>query len=567
MHSKSCYALFLLALVACQAAPSHKIIEKSNNETEAKLAKEDLKLENTGADKDRAKKSTTFCVQVHSGKEEIVPCKQELKETPVINIKSPEYKPQIASAPTPLIQYPVSNIVVQQPLLPSSSVPVHEVPQVIHPTGVHVPIQQSTSSFSTSFTAPQSVLQPISQQHLHVQTPQQHFSVPEPVPQVHLQQPVVPAPAPTPIINIIPAPAAPCEKLEPQPPQQIHTVHAFQPPQPAPQSLVIQHAIQSSQLAPQSFVNHPVIRPQPAPQPPAIHEIKPLIKPIKLEQEKPPQLLPVPQHEISVPVADHPCKSDVIFAPPSPVELIYREEQPAKLVEYVPVSQESYECSCRSEHQSKQAKPPKHHVTLYPSSGRMSLRSPMSPLAVQYNPSIMGSEDTSPVFATQIREAEERHHHKKKLPLHLSVQYPAYSSFNTPTYESNSYLPSTYNSYPYYTYSSSGTYSSYPATNSYSNEYSYPYSTVPLITVNTGGPFYRNLENENSQEVSTDNKSIQKTLSNVEDVSFNNQKRGAISTQFTNDKQKETTEELSVEKENIKQIDPKTDQILKQKEE
>jgi len=152
--------------------------------------------------------------------------------------------------------------------------------------------------------------------------------------------------------------------------------------------------------------------------------------------------------------------------------------------------------------------------------------------------------------------------------LHLSVQYPAYSSFNPPTYESNSYLPSTYNNYPY-AYSSSGTYSSYPATNynSYSKEYSYPYSTVPLITVNTGGPFYRNLENENSQEFSTDNKSIQETLSNVEDVSFSNQNRGAISTQFTNDKQKEITEELSVEKENIKQIGPKTDEILKQKEE
>jgi len=302
MHSKSCYALFLLALVACQAAPSHKIIEKSNNETEAKLAKEDLKLENTGADKDRAKKSTTFCVQVHSGKEEIVPCKQEIKETPVVNIKSPEYRPQTA----PLIQYPVSNIVVQQPVpQPSSSVPVHQAPQVIpQQTVVHVPVQPQQSA---SFTAPQLVPQPMPQQHVHVQTQPQHFSVPEPVPQVHVQQPAVPAPAPTPIINIIPAPAAPCEKSEPQPPQQIHTVHvvqppqpapqspvihhAIQPPQPAPQSLVIHHAIQPPQPAPQLPVNHPVVQPpQPAPQPPAIHEVKPLVRPIKVEQERPPQV-------------------------------------------------------------------------------------------------------------------------------------------------------------------------------------------------------------------------------------------------------------------------------------
>lgn len=291
MHSKSCYALFLLALVACQAAPSHKIIEKSNNETEAKLGKEDLKLENTGADKDRAKKSTTFCVQVHSGKEEIVPCKQEIKETPVINIKSPDLPP----APIPLIQYPVSNLVVQQPLpQPSSSVPLHQVPQVIpQPTSVHVPVQ---SHQSASFTALQPLLQPplqpMSQQHVHVQTQQQHFSVPEPVPQVHVQQPVVPAPAPTPIINILPASTAPCEKPKLQPLQQIHTFHAIQPPQPTPQSLMIHQAIQSSQTAlqpplqlPQLPMNHPVIQPlKPALQPPAI---KPLIK---VQHEKPPQV-------------------------------------------------------------------------------------------------------------------------------------------------------------------------------------------------------------------------------------------------------------------------------------
>lgn len=101
MHSKSCYALFLLVLVACQAAPSHKIIEKSINETGAKFAKKDLKLEDTGADKDRTKKSTTFCVQVHSGKEEIIPCNQEVKETPVIKVESHNYKPQ--TAPVPIV--------------------------------------------------------------------------------------------------------------------------------------------------------------------------------------------------------------------------------------------------------------------------------------------------------------------------------------------------------------------------------------------------------------------------------------------------------------------------------
>lgn len=166
---------------------------------------------------------------------------------------------------------------------------------------------------------------------------------------------------------------------------------------------------------------------------------------------------------------------------------------------------------------------------------------------------------------------EGRHHHKKQIPLHLTVQQPypvVYSSSNNPpTHESNSYQSITYITSPYtYSYPYE-TYSSYPATN-YDSSSPQSYSNVPLITVNTGGPFQRNSQDQNSEEIPADNKNIQETLSNVNGLS-SNQKREVTNTQLKNDK-KETAEELQVEKESsIKQMIPKTDadEILKQKEE
>lgn len=264
MHSKNCCVLFLLVLVACQAAPSHKITEKSIKETEAKLAKEDLNLEDTGADKDRAKKSTTFCVQVHSGKEEIVPCNQEVNQPIVKSLDFSKSLTQPASAS--LVQYP--NILVQQPQVPqpSSNVFLHQsktfTPQVIpQPTIVQIPAK---SEQSASITAPQ--------QHIvHVES--QHPSALEPISLVHSQQSVLPSSISiqTPTNDrFIPAPAsAPCEtlKTESQQPSKIHTLHLVQSLQPAlkPETRLIPLASQPS----------------------VIHEVKPNIK---LEQES---LLPV----------------------------------------------------------------------------------------------------------------------------------------------------------------------------------------------------------------------------------------------------------------------------------
>ncbi|XP_018348048.1 PREDICTED: extensin-like [Trachymyrmex septentrionalis] len=186
MYLKSCCALFLLALVACQAAPSSQAIEKSINEAET-FAKTNIELEGTGAEKDRAKKSATFCVEVHSGKPETVPCKQELR--------------QETSKP----------LVIVQPISIPASVPI--------PTVVDYPKQPIVIH---QHSQPQFVPQP---------APQFIAPPPSPVP-IKL-----PAPAPVSISDIPPTPASkPCDKPTiVQPAQsQVHTVHVIHS-QPTPQ--------------------------------------------------------------------------------------------------------------------------------------------------------------------------------------------------------------------------------------------------------------------------------------------------------------------------------------------
>lgn len=62
MHSNACFALVLLCLAAVQAVPAGKIEKKSVSD-EPILGTSDLKLEEAGDSKDRAKKST-FCVEI-----------------------------------------------------------------------------------------------------------------------------------------------------------------------------------------------------------------------------------------------------------------------------------------------------------------------------------------------------------------------------------------------------------------------------------------------------------------------------------------------------------------------
>ncbi|KAL6266216.1 hypothetical protein P5V15_003076 [Pogonomyrmex californicus] len=328
MYLKSCCALFLLAIVACQAAPSAKI-EKSISETD-KFTKNEINLEETGAEKDRAKKSTTFCVEVRAnGKQEQVPCRQEVRP----QIPHQESKPvvilQPVAVPTPVapVEYPKpQNIVIQpQPQLQPQPQPQPQPSQNFNV------IQQQQSS-SVTYPQPQAqpqVVQPNPQQpnvvysthpqqthHIHHVYPSAPSSV-APAP--------APAPAPTPIINIVPAPApAPCDKptvMQSQQPQQIHTVHVLHP-QPTPQtpSVTLVQELKSNKKE-----EKPVIRPKPEP-------------------------LPITQEQISVmPVAPAPCKTDVLVAPSRPVIVPQPTFIQVPSVQYPPIKtqEEAYECSCR----------------------------------------------------------------------------------------------------------------------------------------------------------------------------------------------------------------------------
>jgi len=150
MYLKSCCALFLLALVACQAAPSSQAIEKSINEAET-FANTNIELEGTGAEKDRAKKSaTTFCVEVRSGKPEKIPCTQEIRpqgivqqEKPVV-IVQPISIPASVPMPVPtIVEYPKQPVVIHQHPQPQV------VPQFVAPPPSPVPVKLPASAPAT----------------------------------------------------------------------------------------------------------------------------------------------------------------------------------------------------------------------------------------------------------------------------------------------------------------------------------------------------------------------------------------------------------------------------------
>lgn len=242
MHLKSCCALFLLALVACQAAPSPKeVIEKSISEAET-FTKNGIQLEEIGTEKERAKKSaTTFCVEVRSGKPEQVPCRQEVRPQGIIQQETSKplviVQPIPIPAPVPVVEYPKQPIIIQpqppQPQQPQQLQPSQEI-NVIHQS-------QQTANINSQAL------------HTQPQVPQHVAPVPAPVP---VQ---APASAPIPIINIVPpAPApAPCDKptiVQPQQPQQIHTVHVIHPqlqPTPRPSMTVIHEHELKPQKEPQ----------------------------------------------------------------------------------------------------------------------------------------------------------------------------------------------------------------------------------------------------------------------------------------------------------------------------
>lgn len=181
MYLKNCCALLLLALVACQAAPStfKNIEKKSISEKTSKIEKDDLKIEDPGMDKDRAKKSTSFCVEIRDGKE--VPCSESQQPTLVVK----PLKQTIINQSPAYIDYPLG----------LSETPV----QVIHTQ----PQQPQTIQVQPRPQLPfQQALQPVAQPVIFMPSPS--YNVPA------MQ---TPSPQPTPIVNILTPPAAPCNVL------------------------------------------------------------------------------------------------------------------------------------------------------------------------------------------------------------------------------------------------------------------------------------------------------------------------------------------------------------------
>lgn len=135
---------------------------------------------------------------------------------------------------------------------------------------------------------------------------------------------------------------------------------------------------------------------------------------------------------------------------------------------------------------------------------------------------------------------EGRHHKKKYSPLNLSVQFPlVYPESNSLKYEPvyqpvYTYSPNSYTYPSSYTYPTYGT--SYPV--SYDSQAS---ASVPSITVNAGGPFYRESQHIDSTSQSNEDmpKEMFSTATEITDAS-NNQKR---ETDIQKDEQEEITED------------------------
>lgn len=196
MRSNVCFALSLLGLAVVQAVPLTGTEEKSVSNEATALTKDEIKLEEPGDEKDRAKKST-LCMDVHPGnKEDKAALKSEVQVAPVHTL----------------------SLVPQQSQLP---------PQI------------QTYNFQT---APQP-LQAMGMMQSAQLVPQQSYVIPQPMsPPIHTLQ-IVHQPQPCPpqaTLNIVehmsePVPATPQPTPEPTPAPKVETI--TRPPPPKPERL------------------------------------------------------------------------------------------------------------------------------------------------------------------------------------------------------------------------------------------------------------------------------------------------------------------------------------------
>ncbi|XP_012057878.1 PREDICTED: BCL-6 corepressor-like protein 1 [Atta cephalotes] len=451
MYLKSCCALFLLALVACQAAPSSQAIEKSINEAET-FANTNIELEGTGAEKDRAKKSaTTFCVEVRSGKPEKIPCTQEIRPQGIVQQEKP--------------------VVIVQPISIPASVPM-PVPTIVEYPKQPVVIHQHPQ--------PQVVPQPAPQ-----------FVAPPPSP-VPVKLPAS-APATIPIIDIVPpTPAStPCDKPTiVQPTQsQVHTVHVIHS-QPTPQP---------------SKIERPMFRP--IPQQSIIHlptckKCNKLIPPLS------PKLQPIGSYSFGYPTAFTDVISQYGQSTDCEVEPTFecncRPEN--RIVEISPHKikiQDPRMVNAGATIDSIDTVPFSipHTSSMISREHDPSISNIISDQPLFFAPK--GARET---------EGKHSHHRRPSATFFpVNVEFPvAYGTDGT-----HNYQPQYYPSYPSsnsYTYPSSYPYGAYET---YGTSYPVSYnslaaaSNVPAITVNAGGPFYNPRESQLTDSSSQSNNEAQ----------------------------------------------------------
>ncbi|XP_011137629.1 proline-rich extensin-like protein EPR1 isoform X4 [Harpegnathos saltator] len=342
MHLKSCCMLFLLALVACQAAPStsKNIVKKSISEKTSKIEKDDMKMEDPGMDKDRTKKSaTTFCVEVRDGTEQQVPCAETKR--PLVLVQPEPAKQMVIhqEAPHSIVDYPIKFINSQT--LSQTSQPV----QIIHtqsqqPQTVHVaPLVQPVQTVQPHLQSlPQPAPQPATQPVIFLQPPAQYS-----LPAVQ-----TPPPQQAPIVNILTPPAAPCNVL--------------------PTPTVIR---QESKYEPAKEVEHLKPLPKLEPEP----ELRP--KPIAMPQT-------VEFLSVVEPVS---CKKELVVLPSKPI-MEYPEKQLTLQVtelEHQPHVLSDTQCICAHKGQQNPSWPRhhhkvhEHHVMVHPTANI----APATPLIVQ----------------------------------------------------------------------------------------------------------------------------------------------------------------------------------------
>lgn len=143
MHINACFAVLLLAIALAQAGPAPKTIEKKSlaEDTKLETRKADLKIEEAGEEKDRAKKSaTTFCVQIKPGSAEAIQVQSVPQQIQAMNLVQPVA--QVA-------QVPQANILVPQPVLPAFN-----TLQIVQPATA--PCMQSAPAVNIIQSIPQS---------------------------------------------------------------------------------------------------------------------------------------------------------------------------------------------------------------------------------------------------------------------------------------------------------------------------------------------------------------------------------------------------------------------------